>query len=125
MSVQIIEKDGKPEWAVLPFEEYKRLLADVDMLYDIRAYDEIKHAIETGEEELIPNHIAERLLNNENPIRVWREYRDLTQAELANMAGISKAYLSQLESGKRVGTADVLSRIAQSLNVIVDDIIQP
>ena len=123
MSVQIIQKDGKPEWAVLPYEEYKRLLADVEMLHDIRAYDKVKQALAVGEEELIPDYMVGKLLDSENPIRVWREYRALTQAELAQAAGISTAYLSQLESGKRVGTADVLSRIAQSLNVTVDDII--
>lgn len=123
MTVQIIEKDGKPEWAVLPYEEYERLLADVEMLHDIRAYDEVKQALAVGEEELIPDYMVGQLLDSENPIRVWREYRALTQAKLAQAAGISTAYLSQLESGKRVGTADVLSRIAQSLNVTVDDII--
>ena len=123
MTVQIIEKDGKPEWAVLPYEEYERLLADVEMLHDIRVYDEVKQALAAGEEELIPDYIVEQLLNSGNPIRVWREYRALTQTELANAAGISTAYLSQLESGKRVGTADVLSRIAQSLKVTVDDLI--
>jgi len=123
MTVQIIEKDGKPEWAVLPYEEYERLLADVEMLHDIRAYDEVKQALAAGEEELIPDYLVRQLLDSENPIRVWREYRALTQAELAQTAGISTAYLSQLESGKRVGTADVLSRIARSLNVTVDDII--
>jgi DNA-binding XRE family transcriptional regulator len=123
MTVQIIEKDGKPEWAVLPYEEYERLLADVEMLHDIRAYDEVKQALAVGEEELIPDYMVGQLLDSENPIRVWREYRALTQAKLAQAAGISTAYLSQLESGKRVGTADVLSRIAQSLNVTIDDII--
>jgi DNA-binding XRE family transcriptional regulator len=123
MTVQIIEKDGKPEWAVLPYEEYERLLADVEMLHDIRAYDEVKQALAVGEEELIPDYMVGQLLDSENPIRVWREYRALTQAKLAQAAGISTAYLSQLESGKRVGTADVLSRIARSLNVTIDDII--
>lgn len=123
MNVQIIEKDGKPEWAVLPYEEYERLLADIEMLDDVRAYDEVKQALEAGEEEIIPDSIVTQLLDSENPIRVWREYRALTQAELAHAAGISTAYLSQLESGKRIGTAEVLSRIAQSLNVTVDDII--
>ena len=123
MTVQIIEKDGKPEWAVLPYEEYERLLADVEMLHDIRAYDKVKQALAVGEEELIPDYMVGQLLDSENPIRVWREYRALTQAKLARAAGISTAYLSQLESGKRVGTADVLSRIARSLNVTVDDII--
>lgn len=123
MNVQVIEKDGKPEWAVLPFAEYQRLRADAEMLHDIQAYDEVKQALVSGEEELIPDQVVARLLSGTNPIRVWREYRTLTQVELAKTAGISTAYLSQLESGKRVGTTDVLSRIAQSLNVAVDDII--
>ena len=123
MNAQVIEKDGKPEWAVLPFAEYQRLLADAEMLHDIQAYDEVKQALAVGEEELIPNTVLQQLLNGTSPIRVWREYRALTQAELAAAAGISTAYLSQLESGKRIGTADVLSRIAQSLNLAVDDII--
>ena len=123
MNAQVIEKDGKPEWAVLPFAEYQRLLADVEMLHDIQAYDEAKQALTAGEEELIPDYILQQLLEGTSPIRVWREYRAMTPAELANVAEISTAYLSQLESGKRVGTADVLSRIARSLNVSVDDII--
>jgi hypothetical protein len=28
MSVQVIEKDGKPERAVIPYEEYQRLLEE-------------------------------------------------------------------------------------------------
>lgn len=26
MNVQIIEKNGKPEWAVIPFNEYQKLI---------------------------------------------------------------------------------------------------
>ena len=36
MSVQIIEKNGKPEWAVLPYEEYLRLVTEVEMLQNIQ-----------------------------------------------------------------------------------------
>jgi transcriptional regulator with XRE-family HTH domain len=64
-----------------------------------------------------------RMLDGESAIRVWREHRGLLQAELAQKAGISAAYLSQLESGKRTGTADVLGRIAAALGVDIDDII--
>ncbi|GAB4444149.1 MAG: hypothetical protein Kow0031_26530 [Anaerolineae bacterium] len=123
MNVQIIEKNGRPEWAVLPFEEYQRLIADAEMLRDIRDFDEVKLALAQGEEELIPGEVTYALLDGENPIRVWRDYRGLTQQQVAQASGISKPYLSQLESGQRKGTAEVLAAVARALNVSLDDIV--
>ena len=125
MSVQIIEKNGQPEWAVVPYEEYQRLVADAEMLQDIRDYDEVKLALANENEELIPSEVTYALLNGENPIRVWREYRGLTQQHVADEAGISKPYLSQLESGQRKGTAEVLAAVARALNVSLDDVVTP
>ena len=125
MSVQIIEKNGQPEWAVLPYEEYQRLVAEAEMLQDIRDYDEVKLALTNGEEELIPSEVTYALLDGENPIRVWREYRGLTQQQVAEEAGISKPYLSQLESGQRKGSAEVLAAVARALNVSLDDLVNP
>ena len=122
MNVQIIEKDGKPEWAVIPYETYQRLVEDAELLRDIRDYEGAKKAIEDGE-ELIPGKITYAILDGDNPIKVWREYRQLTQQQLADRAGISKAYLSQIESGKRTGTTEVLSAIARALNLSLDDIV--
>ena len=121
MNVQIIEKDGNPEWVVLPYAEYLRLLEEAEMLEDIRDYDQANQAIEHGE-ELIPGEIAYAILDGENPIRVWREYRGLTQAQLGGAAGISVPYLSQIETNKRTRTAEVLSAIASALNLTLDDI---
>jgi DNA-binding XRE family transcriptional regulator len=123
MSIQIIEKNGQPEWAVVPYEEYLRLVAEAEMLQDIRDYDEAKLAIANGDEELIPSEVTYALLDGENPMRVWREYRGLTQQQVAEQAGISKPYLSQLESGQRNGTTEVLAAIAKALNVSLDDLI--
>ena len=122
MSVQIIERDGTPEWAVIPYKEYLRLVEEAEMLEDIREYDKAIEAIADGE-ELIPNGIVYAILDGENPIRVWREFRGLTQRELAEAAGISKPYLSQIETGKRSGTTEVLSAIANALDLSLDDIV--
>jgi len=122
MNVQVIEKNGKPEWAVVPYRDYRRLLEESEMLRDIRAYDEAKKAIEEGE-ELVPSEVTYAILDGANPIRVWREYRGLTQQELAKNAGISVPYLSQLESGKRRGSASVLASIATKLGLSLDDIV--
>jgi DNA-binding XRE family transcriptional regulator len=125
MSVQIIEKNGRPEWVVIPYEEYQRLVAEAEMLRDIRDYDEVKLAIATGQEELIPSEVTYALLDGANPIRVWREYRGLTQQQVASAAGISKPYLSQLESSQRKGTTEVLVAVAKALNVSLDDLVMP
>ena len=125
MSVQIIEKNGQPEWAVIPYEEYQRLVAEAEMLQDIRDYDEVKLALANENEELIPSEVTYALLNEENPIRVWREYRGLTQQQVADEARISKPYLSQLESGQRKGTAEVLAAVARALNVSLDVVTTP
>ena len=123
MNVQIIERDGNPEWAVIPYKEYLRLVAEAEMLQDVRDYDAVLEAIEEGE-ETIPSEVVYAILDGANPIRVWRKHRGLTQLQLSEAAGISKPYLSQLESGKRTGTTEVLTAIANALNLTLDDIVQ-
>ena len=122
MNLQIIEREGKPEWAVIPYATYLRLTEDAEMLQDIRDYDEAKNAIENGE-ELVPSEVTYAILDGENPIRIWREHRGFTQQRLADAAGISTPYLSQIESGKRKGTTDVLAAISKALGLSLDDIV--
>ena len=121
MNVQIINKDGSPEWAVIPYDEYIRLKEEAEMVQDVVDYDAAKEALEQGE-ELIPSEVTFAILDGENPIRVWRNFRALTQHKLAISAGISKPYLSQIETGKRAGTAEVLAAIAEALGVTIDDV---
>jgi predicted transcriptional regulator len=82
------------------------------MLEDFRDYDAVKAALESGNEELIPSDVVYASLDGTNPIKVWREFRAISQKELAASAGISVPYLSQLEGGKRKGSMAVLTRIA-------------
>jgi DNA-binding XRE family transcriptional regulator len=121
--IQIIERNGKPEWAVLPYEEYLQLLDQSELLEDIRDFDAINAAIERHEEELIPAEVVYAILDGANPIKVWREYRELTQQQLADTTGISKPYLSQIETGKRAGTTEILSAIAKALDVSLEELV--
>jgi DNA-binding XRE family transcriptional regulator len=120
MSVQFIEKNGKPEWAVISYADYINLVETAEIAKDIR---EFRLAQAKGEEELLPAEFANRLIDGENPIRVWREYRKMTQGQLAEKAKLSVPYLSQLEHGERVGGASVLKRIAEVLRISLDDIV--
>jgi DNA-binding XRE family transcriptional regulator len=121
MTVQIIEKDGRPEWAIVPYETYQQLVQDAEMLQDVCDYDEAHKAIAEGE-ELVPADVVYAILDGESPIRVWREYRGLSQQKVAEQAGISVSYLSQIESGRRKGSTAVLAALARVLGVTLDDI---
>lgn len=93
------------------------------MLQDIRDYDLARAWVEQSEEELIPSEILYAIMDGENPIKVWREYRQLTQQQLAEAVGISTPYLSQLETSKRTGSTEVLTSIAKALRVTLDEIV--
>ncbi len=123
MNVQVIEKNGQIEWAVIPYDEYQEMLDAMEMLADIRAYDEAKAAIQAGE-ELIPSEIVYALLDGENPVRVWREYRGVALADLAGRAGISLFDLAQIEAGKQQPATDILAQLAEILRVEPVDLVE-
>jgi DNA-binding XRE family transcriptional regulator len=108
---------------VIQYADYQRLVEAAEMLQDVRDYDEAKKAIEDGE-ELVPSEVVYAILDGGNPVKAWREYRGLTQRQLAETVGISTPYLSQLETGKRKGATEVLSAIAEALGLSLDDIVE-
>ena len=124
MSAQIIQKDGKAEFAVVPIEEYNRLLSIAEDFDDLVAYDKAIAELESGEDEAIPAEIVARLVaGEERPLKVWREFRGMTQAGLANQAGVSQGQVALIEGGKRQGTVDVLKGLARVLGVDLDDLV--
>lgn len=77
-----------------------------------------------SDEERFPHDFVVRLCSGEEPrLRVWREYRGFSGRKLAEAVGISSAHLSDIETGKKDGSIRVLKRIADVLNVTVDDIV--
>src|SRR5438034_2757166 len=113
------------EVAILPRAEYERLKAleqeakeDAGTaLLVARAKKEI-----AGGDPLLPKEVVERLANGENPIRVLRQFRGLSQVELAaaERIGITQNYLSDLETGKRKGPLALHQKFAQVLGVPLD-----
>ena len=120
MNVQIIEKNGKPEWAVIPYNEYKKLQDALEDAEDIKDIEENLKAIQEGKESTIPGEVTFSILDGTNPIRAWREYKKIKMNELAQKVGISAAYLSQIENNKRNPTVDTLKAIAGELDIDVE-----
>ena len=119
MTVQFIESNGQKQFAVLPIAEYEQLLDIAEMASDISSYD----AAKLSQEERIPGELVGRLINGENKLKVWREYRGYTQSELAAQASVSQPTIAQLETGSRHGSNTVLKKLAGALNLDLDDLL--
>jgi Predicted transcriptional regulators len=56
-------------------------------------------------------------------IRTLRSEKGWTQQQLADMAGIGRVHVSELENGKREAGLRMLERIASTLDVRITDLI--
>jgi DNA-binding XRE family transcriptional regulator len=116
MTTEITNKNGK-DYAVIPYELYQQLIEDAETLSDIKAYDLIKNK----SEESFPAYVVDRIyLQQQNPIKVYREYRNLSQSELAKKVNITLEYLQQIENDINVASQQNLEVIAQVLNIDLD-----
>jgi DNA-binding XRE family transcriptional regulator len=118
MSVQFVLEDGARKYAIVPIADYERLVEAEEMLADVQACDVAK----ARADEHLPLAVADRILGGESEVRIFREHRGLTQAELAEAAGISVPYLSQIERRRRRPSTAVLRRLAERLAVTIDDL---
>ncbi len=119
----IITTPSGDRMAVIPLDDYERLVEAAEDAADVRAYDEFKAKLARGEEELIPAEFVNRIIDGENKVRVWREYRGMTTKDLASTAKIAAAYLSQIETGARDGTVETYKKLAAALRVDIDDLV--
>ena len=102
----------------IPQHEYDRLVADSEMLADLAAYDAAKAEAGDG----MPLEVFQRIINGENPVKVIREWRGLTQAELARRSDLHRVQLHDIETGKSRGSVDTLKAIADALGVALDEV---
>jgi DNA-binding XRE family transcriptional regulator len=111
------------EVAIVPRAEYERLkMLENEIEEDAgtaRLIARAKKEIADGA-PLLPKETVDRLANGENPIRVLRQFREQTQAELAVAVGITQNYLSDLETGKRRGPLELHHKIARFLGIPLD-----
>lgn len=61
------------------------------------------------------------MIAGESPLRVWREFRGLTQQALAEASGVNRLQIANIEAGRASGSVVTLVKLADSLDVTVDD----
>jgi hypothetical protein len=122
MSVRY-QKTPRGEVAILPRKEYEALAAKAAEVDEdagtARLVARARKEIESGG-LLLPKSVVDRMANGENPVRVLREWRGETQMYLHFKTNLSQGYISDIESGRRVGTVAALRRIANVLDVPLD-----
>lgn len=115
--IQYVKTGKTKTHVVVPIDMFNSLLKYAEDYEDIVLYDVAKR---NDDGLRIPSDIVFRELGGENSVKLWREHRGLTVDMLATASGISKAYLSQIENGKRHGTMRVMKAIAKSLEIPLD-----
>src|SRR5260370_30805682 len=126
--VQFIRTPDGGDLAVLPRFDYERLVgraaeADEDAAAS-RIVRSSTRALKQGREVVLPKAVADRLANGDNAVRVIREWRGMIQGQLAVAVGISQNYLSEIETGRRKGPAELQHKFARPLGVPMDLLIE-
>lgn len=100
----IIGPDGRPAFAVIPYDDYLRSRKD-------------------EEEGAIPHEVIGLIvLNDWTPIRAWREHLGVTQQEVAERLGISQPAFAQQEAARRPRKA-TRERIAAALGIFPEQLV--
>ena len=102
-NIQIINGiDGAPAFVVLPYTEW---VAQRDR-----------------EQAGVPHEVVNLVFdNNWTPIRAWREYLTLTQAEVARRIGVSQAAYAQSEVAAKPRKS-TLKKIATAMHLTLEQI---
>ena len=111
MDLQVISRDGEPEYAVLPWAQYQALLRAAG----VAAGPEPEAATHT--EASRDRTAAAADLPSFDQLGALREAKGLEVAQLARTVGISPSYLDLIESGAREPDAAIRRSLAWELGV--------
>ncbi|WKV97807.1 helix-turn-helix transcriptional regulator [Pseudomonas sp. H22_DOA] len=106
MDIQIIARDGEPEYAVLPWAQYQALLKAA--------------GIKEAPSQQAPEPLAttpDPILPGLDQLRSLREGKGIAIEALARTVGISPSYLAMIESGERLPDAAIRRSLAWELTV--------
>jgi DNA-binding XRE family transcriptional regulator len=99
MNVQVIERDGQPEYAVLPWAQYQALLQAAGHAPQVAAV------------------VADASKPTLSQLTALREAKGMSTEQLARNVGISPHYLGMIESGERQPDAAIQRALAWHLGV--------
>lgn len=100
MKHDLLHIQGKP-FVLIPLHEYREMTTE-----------------KAAHDNSLPEEILNELVAGEaSAIKVLRMFKNMTQVELAAAAGLSRPYLTEIETGVKQGSIKALRAIAQALGV--------
>jgi DNA-binding XRE family transcriptional regulator len=84
------------------------------VLVPLHDYTQLKNGGGTDLPEDILQKIA---MAKDSPIKIIRKHRGMTQDDLAHVCGLSRPYLTEIETGRKEGSIRSLKSIAKALSV--------
>ena len=119
-AIRPLAEDGAT--VLLRRADYEALVREAEDAADAQQVRDAEARVEAGEDEYIPATLTKRLMDREIPVRVWRQHRGLSARALAKQAGLSPSYLCQIETGKKPGSFDAMTKLARALDVTMEDL---
>jgi DNA-binding XRE family transcriptional regulator len=100
MKYDLLHIQGKP-YVLIPLHDYRAMTG-------------------ASNENNLPEDILDQLAAKKaSPVKILRKHRGLTQEELAAKAGISRPYLTEIETKRKDGSVRAIKKIAEILEVDV------
>lgn len=104
INYQIIEQEGKPAFAVVPYEQFKVFIDNEDEL-------------------TIPHEVARAVaVDDKSMLKAWREHLNLSQSDLAEKAGMTQPAIAQLENSESNMREVTLKKLALAMAIEVDQL---
>ena len=103
MKYDLLHIQGKP-YVLVPLHDYRDMTGGNEVDLPIDVLDEIAAD---------PKH----------KLRIIRKHHGLTQVDLAKQAGISRPYLTEIETGKKEGSIRAIKSLAKALNIDISVLI--
>ena len=91
--------ENKNGFIQVPKKTFEEMMERIEEHSDRRALRKSLDEIE----EYYPMELVEKILSGANPVREFRKYRGLTQAQLAEKVEATQAYISDIEKGTKDG----------------------
>jgi DNA-binding XRE family transcriptional regulator len=117
-----------PETVTVSRGDWTQLLSNLEDALDRaavverRRHEERKGKLAARRDYLTAGE-AQRLLDGESPVKVWREKRKRSQRELAAAAGVAAGYLADIETRRKPGSVLAVTRLAKALQVSIEDLL--
>lgn len=107
------------EMIQIPKSDYEALVSAKEELEDILSFD---RAMTEGGDGL-PQAYMLRLIDGECPLKVFREWRSLSQSALARASGVNRVQIADIEAGRANASVQTWKKLAEALGVGIEELV--